>query len=94
MYVLYARTDLQCRYGSGGKESWHNHVLFLILGAVAKLRTVTISFVISVRSSAWNNSSPIFMTFHTGDFYESLLRHVSRVELNCILSKEQNKFRL
>ena len=90
MYVLYARTDIRGGYGSGGIESRHNRV-FLILGAVTELLTVITSFVISVHSSAWNNSSPIFMIFHTGDFYENLLRHVNRVEFGYILSKGPNK---
>ena len=46
------------------------------LGAFAKLRKATISFVMSfcqfVRPSAWNN--PIFMKFHIFIFFENLSR--------------------
>jgi hypothetical protein len=66
-------------------------VFFLILGAFTELLTVITSFVISVHSSARNNSSQIFMTFHTGNCDENLLRHVSRVEFGYTLSKGPNK---
>jgi uncharacterized membrane protein len=53
----------------------------LFFGAFAKLRTATISFVISVRPtvrlSAWNNSDAterIFMKFDTRVFFEKQLR--------------------
>jgi hypothetical protein len=39
---------------------------YRVLGAFAKLRKATISFVVSVRLPAWNNSTPIrriFMKF-------------------------------
>jgi len=48
-----------------------------ILGAFAKLRKGTISFDLSVRASAWNNSAPIgriFMKFDTWAFFEKLWR--------------------
>jgi hypothetical protein len=41
-------------------------IKIVLLGAFAKLRKATISFVMSVRLSAWNNSPPtewIFMKF-------------------------------
>jgi len=45
------------------------------LGAFAKLRKATISYVISVRLSAWNNSAPTGRTFKKFDswvFFEQL----------------------
>jgi len=36
---------------------------FYFLGAFAKLQKATISFVMSVRQSAWNNSAPIRRIF-------------------------------
>ena len=45
------------------------------LGAFAKLRKATISFVMSVRPSAWNDSAPtgrIFMKFDIWGFFENL----------------------
>ena len=47
------------------------------LAALAKLRKATISFVISVRPSAWNKSAlteRIFMKFDTREFFENLSR--------------------
>jgi hypothetical protein len=46
-----------------------------ILGTFAKLRKATISYVISVRPSAWSNSAPtgrIFMTFDVSLFFVNL----------------------
>ena len=46
-----------------------------ILGAFAKLRIATISFVMSVRLSAWNNSAPtgpIFVKLGIRIFFENL----------------------
>ena len=51
-------------------------VLFF-LGAFAKLREVTISFVMSVRVYAWINSAPsgrIFVEFYSWVFFEHLSR--------------------
>ena len=47
------------------------------LGALAKLWKVTISFVMSVRPSAWNNSAPtkwISMKFDSWAFFEDMSR--------------------
>jgi hypothetical protein len=47
------------------------------LGAFAKLRKGTISFDLTVRASAWNNSAPtgrIFMKYDTWVFFEKLWR--------------------
>jgi ABC-type Zn uptake system ZnuABC Zn-binding protein ZnuA len=53
----------------------HNHTASNFLGALAKLRNASISFVMSVRLSAQNKSSPtkrIFMKFHiSGIFLKS-----------------------
>jgi len=49
------------------------------LGAFAKLRKATISFVMSVCPSAWNNSTPtgrIFVKFDVWEFFENLLKKV------------------
>jgi hypothetical protein len=46
------------------------------LGVFANLRKATISIVMSVRLSAWNNSAPtgrIFMKFDILGFFENLL---------------------
>jgi hypothetical protein len=54
---------------------WYGFCSFL--GTVVKLRKATISFVKSVRPSAWNNSAPtgqIFMKFDIWVFFEDLLR--------------------
>jgi hypothetical protein len=48
-----------------------------ISDAFAKLRKVSVSFVMSVRLSAWNNSAPTgrsSMKFYTCAFFENLLR--------------------
>jgi hypothetical protein len=48
------------------------------LGAYAKLRKATISFVMSVRPSAWNNSAPagrIFVKFDIWVYFENLSRN-------------------
>jgi hypothetical protein len=45
-----------------------------VLGVFAKLRKATISFVISDRLSAWNNSDPtgwIFMKFDIWEFFQT-----------------------
>ena len=47
-----------------------------VLGAFAKLQKATINFVMSVRLSAWSNSTAtgrIFMKFYT-NFFENLSR--------------------
>ena len=47
----------------------------LFLGAFAKSQNATISFVVSVRLSAWNNSAPtgrILIKFGIRDFFENL----------------------
>jgi len=47
------------------------------LGAFAKFHKATISFVMSVRPSAWNNSAPtgwIFVKFDICEFFEKLSR--------------------
>jgi len=47
------------------------------LGAIAKLRKVAISVVVSVRLSAWNNLAPtarIFMKFDVGVFFHKTAR--------------------
>jgi hypothetical protein len=44
----------------------HDNTELLFAGAFAKLQKATVSFVISLRPSAWNNSAPtkrIFMAF-------------------------------
>jgi hypothetical protein len=51
--------------------------LFKFLGAFAKFRKATISFVLSVRPSTWKNSAPtgrIFMKFDIWVFFENLSR--------------------
>ena len=51
------------------------HCEFLYLGAFVKWRKATISFVMSVCPSAWNNSAPterIFMKFDTWVFFKNL----------------------
>jgi hypothetical protein len=53
------------------------HNLRSILGAIAKLRKATIGFVMSVRSSALNNSAPtewILKKFDISAFFENLPR--------------------
>ena len=53
--------------------------LYMFLGAFAKLRKVTTSFIMSVRPSAWNNSSltgRIFMKFDISGFFENLSRKI------------------
>ena len=51
-------------------------ILVSFLGAFAKLRKATISFVVSVRLSAWNSAltGKILMEFDNSVFFESLLR--------------------
>jgi hypothetical protein len=47
----------------------------LFVGAFAKLRNATISFVMSVCPSAWNNSAPIgrnYMEVYIGIFFENV----------------------
>ena len=59
------------------------------LGAFAKLRKATVSFVMSVRLSAWNNSVPIgriFMKFVIGVFLEKLSRKFKFNPLNAELN--------
>jgi hypothetical protein len=49
------------------RETWRYSELHCVLGAFAKLRKATISSVMSVCPSAWNNSAPngwIFMKFY------------------------------
>jgi hypothetical protein len=49
------------------------------LGAFEKLRKATISFVMSVRLSAWNKSAPtgrIFIKFDIWGFFGNMLRKV------------------
>jgi hypothetical protein len=53
------------------------YLYVLFLGAFAKLRKPTISFIISASQSAWNNSAPtgrILMKIDIGAFFENLLR--------------------
>jgi hypothetical protein len=59
------------------------------LSAFAKLRKATISFVMSVRLSAWENSAPIgriFMKFDIWGFFENMSRkfkhHQNRTRIN------------
>jgi hypothetical protein len=50
---------------------------FLLFGDVAKLRKATVSFVMSVRLSAWNSSAPserMFIKFEIWGFVENLSR--------------------
>jgi len=45
--------------------------------AFEKLRKTTVSFIMSVRLTAWNNSAPtgrIFMKFDIGAFFDDLSR--------------------
>jgi hypothetical protein len=60
-------------------QSCNVHVCRMIafLGAFAKLRKATLSFVMFVRLSAWNNSTPIgriLIKFDIQVFFENLLR--------------------
>jgi hypothetical protein len=60
-------------------ESWpgHSGCFNLFLGAFAKLCRATISFVMSVHLSVWNNSAPtrrIFMKIKIYLFFETLSR--------------------
>jgi hypothetical protein len=48
---------------------WDRHSQFLC-GAFAKLRKATISFVMSVRPSTWNNSAPTGRIFIKFDIYD------------------------
>jgi len=59
------------------KNSAVTVVIRLFLGAFAKLRKATISFVMSVRHSEWRNSATtgrIFMKFDTSVFFENMWR--------------------
>ena len=68
-------------------------------GAIVKLREATISFVISVRPSAWNNSAPtgrIFMKFDLCWFLETLSRkfnfHYNLTRMTGTLHEDQFTF--
>jgi hypothetical protein len=84
MYFHYVRRYCDCKKKS---QEWHffwgRQVYFylgwkniLSLGAFTKLRKATVSFVVSVRLSSWNNSAltgRILMKFHSYcDFFENL----------------------
>jgi hypothetical protein len=58
----------------------------LFLAAFAKLRRATLSFVMSVHPSAWNNSVPagrIFIKFHMSIFRKS----VEKIQVSLISDK-------
>jgi hypothetical protein len=53
-------------------SQWYRFCIVAFLGEFVKLRKATVSFVMSVPPSAWNNSSPIgqiFMKFYTSVFF-------------------------
>jgi len=57
---------------------WLQRLIFL-LDAFARLRKATLSFLMSVRLSAWNNSSHtgrIFMKFYIWPFFEALFKKI------------------
>jgi len=63
------------------------------------MRKVTISFVMSVRPSAWNNSAPtgrIFIKFDIRGFFENLLRnfkfHENRKRVKGTLHEDRYTF--
>jgi hypothetical protein len=70
-----------------------------LLGAFSELRKATISFVLSVLLSAWNNSTPtggIFMKFYIGAFFENLSRNFkckqNMIRITGILHEDQYTF--
>ena len=79
-YVMYLRNSVPIATLDG--TSMQSVILVsdfkdFFLGAFAKLRIATISFGMSVRPSAWNNSGPtgwIFMKFCIYIFFENLPR--------------------
>ena len=55
-----------------------------LLGACAKFRNATVSFVMSVGLSAWNNSAPtgrIFMKFDTSIFSKTCRENSSLIKI-------------
>jgi hypothetical protein len=72
------------------------HSCYSLLGVFAKLRKATISFVMSVRPSAWIDSAPtgrIFMRFYIWAFFENLSRkfrfHYNLPRITGILHEDQ-----
>ena len=75
MCVCVCSFYFDCKRLQAGRE--FDYGVGELLGAVAKLRIATVSFVTSVCPSAWNNSAPtaqIFMKFDISIFFEILLR--------------------
>jgi hypothetical protein len=73
--------------------------LIQFLGAFAKLRKATVSFVMSVPASTWKNSVPtgcIFMKFDFWVFFENLSRkfkfHQNRARITGTLYEDQYTF--
>jgi len=63
---------------------------FACLGAFAKLRKATISFVMSVRPTAWNSSAPkerIFMKFDICEFFRKSVQKI-QVSFKCDKNNE------
>jgi len=70
-YTLHCNTLHLSSKHAYWKKIFFNHLLPFLLGALTKLRKATVSFIMSVRQSAWNKSSPtgrIFMKFYIWGF--------------------------
>ena len=79
--ILYHRVDSNVLKQP---EVQHNQQRYTYLGALAKLRKATISFITSVRPSARNNSAPtgrIFMKFDFSVFIPKTVKKI-KVSLN------------
>ena len=66
--------------------------MYPYLGVFAKLRKATLSFVMSVRPSAWNNSAPterIFMKFYILIFFR---KSVFKVQVTIKSDKNNGSF--
>jgi len=77
-----SRTDLGIKVLKDSDDNISDVMEFVVLrflGAFAKLRKETVSFVMSFLPAAWNNSAPtptIFMKFEIRAFFEKLSRKI------------------
>ena len=63
-----------------------------LLGVFAKLRLATISFVMSVRPSAWNNSAPTRRIFMTFDIWSIFRKSVEKIKVSLKSDKNNRQF--
>jgi hypothetical protein len=88
----YTRTYALSREIQQEHSIYYCCISAFVLCAFAKLWKATISFVISVRLSAWNNSAPARWILMSSDIWVFFLNSVEKIQVSLISEKKNGYF--